>query len=122
MRVAYVVPGSGGTFYCENCVRDTGAVAALRERGHDVVMIPMYLPLFTDEPQITGPAPLFFISICFSESEVANAATKSNSHRIDENQRRVLRENLQQCIRSSSVPMFALARCNSFDETVTLGE
>lgn len=45
MRIVYVVPGTGDTFYCQNCVRDRATVLALRAAGHDVVVIPVYLPL-----------------------------------------------------------------------------
>jgi len=60
MRIIHIVPGSGGTFYCQNCVRDIALVKAFRELGHDVVVVPMYLPLFTDDPDIVGDAPVFF--------------------------------------------------------------
>lgn len=60
MKIVHIIPGTGGSFYCENCVRDGGLVKALREMGHDVVMVPMYLPLVTDEPGLTGDTPIFF--------------------------------------------------------------
>jgi glycosyltransferase involved in cell wall biosynthesis len=60
MRITHIVPGSGGTFYCENCLRDTPVVGALGERGNDVVMVPMYLPLFTDEGRDADEVPIFF--------------------------------------------------------------
>ena len=60
MKIVHLVPGSGGTFYCENCIRDIGVVRALRAAGHDVVLVPLYLPLFPDDPGPDGVAPLFF--------------------------------------------------------------
>lgn len=58
MKVVHIVPGSGGTFYCQNCMRDTALIQALRRQGVDVVMVPMYLPMFTDgNPDHT---PVFF--------------------------------------------------------------
>jgi glycosyltransferase involved in cell wall biosynthesis len=60
LKIVMIVPGSGGTFYCENCLRDTALIQALRRRGHDVVMVPMYLPFFTDEPGVSGETPVFF--------------------------------------------------------------
>lgn len=60
MKIVLIVPGSGGTFYCENCLRDAGLVAALRRQGHDVTMVPMYLPFFTDTPGIAADTPVFF--------------------------------------------------------------
>jgi glycosyltransferase involved in cell wall biosynthesis len=60
MRIVHIIPGSGGTFYCENCLRDSSLVRAVRARGHDVVMAPMYLPVFTDDPDLTRDTPVFF--------------------------------------------------------------
>ncbi|MBM4148154.1 MAG: glycosyltransferase family 4 protein [Lentisphaerae bacterium] len=60
MRVLNVVPGSGGTFYCENCLRDSVSVQALRRRGLDAVIVPMYLPMYHDDPALTRDAPVFF--------------------------------------------------------------
>jgi glycosyltransferase involved in cell wall biosynthesis len=45
MRIVQIVPGSGDAFYCENCVRDAALVGALRDAGHDVVVVPLYLPV-----------------------------------------------------------------------------
>lgn len=60
MRIVHIIPGSGGTFYCENCLRDTALVRALRRLGHDVVMVPLYLPMFIDAPEEIGDVPVFF--------------------------------------------------------------
>ena len=63
MKIVHIVPGTGGSFYCENCVRDSGLVKALRELGHEVIMVPMYLPLVIDEPDLTEETPIFFGAI-----------------------------------------------------------
>ncbi|MCK4563181.1 MAG: glycosyltransferase family 4 protein [Verrucomicrobia bacterium] len=60
MKVVHIVPGSGGTFYCQNCMRDSALVQALRRAGEDVVMVPMYLPMFTDGDPVQGDTPVFF--------------------------------------------------------------
>ncbi len=60
MRIVQILPGSGGTFYCENCLRDTALVQALRRQGQDVILVPMYLPLYTDGPDIARDVPVFF--------------------------------------------------------------
>ncbi len=60
MRVVQILPGSGGTFYCENCLRDTALVQALRRLGQDMILVPMYLPLYTDGPDIARDVPVFF--------------------------------------------------------------
>jgi len=60
MRIVHIVPGSGGGFYCQNCVRDVGLVKGLHRAGHDVLFVPMYLPFM----EITGDsvplAPVFY--------------------------------------------------------------
>jgi glycosyltransferase involved in cell wall biosynthesis len=64
MRIAYLVPGNGGRFYCENCQRDAAQLAALRQAGHDVVSVPLYLP--PDTSQLGGRVtPLFFGAVGF---------------------------------------------------------
>lgn len=63
MRIVHLSPGSGGTFYCQNCLRDTALVRALRAQGHDVVIVPMYLPLMADGAELVGKSPVFFGAI-----------------------------------------------------------
>ncbi len=60
MKIAQLTPGSGGGFYCENCLRDAALVRAMRKAGHDVVLIPMYLPMLDMDPGDIGEAPIFF--------------------------------------------------------------
>ncbi len=47
MRIIHLTPGTG-TFHCGSCLRDSALVKALRARGHDVLMAPLYLPLVLD--------------------------------------------------------------------------
>lgn len=60
MKIAQLAPGSGDNFYCENCLRDAAVVRAMRRLGHDVLMIPMYLPLQADKDEQISNAPIFF--------------------------------------------------------------
>ena len=60
MRIVYIVPGSGGSFYCQNCIRDIGVVKALRREGHDAVIVPMYLPLSSEDKPTVRTAPVFY--------------------------------------------------------------
>ncbi len=64
LRIVHLVPGSGGGFYCQNCLRDMAMVRALRDFGHDVVAVPMYLPWFaadeTGGREGDAPVPVFF--------------------------------------------------------------
>jgi len=60
MRILHLVPGSGGTFYCQNCLRDHILIRALRAKGHDVVLVPLYLPMYGGAVAAEANAPLFF--------------------------------------------------------------
>jgi glycosyltransferase involved in cell wall biosynthesis len=62
MKIIHIIPGSGGSFYCGNCLRDSKYFQALREMGHDVIKVPMYLPLFSDERDISD-VPVFYGAI-----------------------------------------------------------
>ena len=48
MHILYIQPGSGGSFYCQNCLRDLSVCDALRKAGHEVTMLPLYLPATAD--------------------------------------------------------------------------
>ncbi|MBK6282422.1 MAG: glycosyltransferase family 4 protein [Draconibacterium sp.] len=69
MNIIQIIPGSGGSFYCGNCLRDSKYVDALRKQGHQVVKIPMYLPLFSDEHDI-GEIPIFYGAIAMYLKQV----------------------------------------------------
>jgi glycosyltransferase involved in cell wall biosynthesis len=60
MKIAYCVPGTGGAFYCENCIRDYALITGLQELGHDVTVIPLYLPVSHDEGLGHLSAPIAF--------------------------------------------------------------
>lgn len=49
--------------YCGNCLRDNALVAALRKAGHQVTMVPLYLPLTLDERDQSADTPIFFSGI-----------------------------------------------------------
>lgn len=59
MKIVQIIPGSGGSFYCGNCLRDDKYYDTFKRLGHDVIKIPMYLPLFADEHDITN-VPVFY--------------------------------------------------------------
>jgi glycosyltransferase involved in cell wall biosynthesis len=60
MRIVQLTPGSGDSFYCENCLRDAALVGAMRKLGHDVLLVPMYLPLQNGQMEAFSNAPIFF--------------------------------------------------------------
>ena len=60
MKVVQLIPGTGGTFYCQNCMRDSALARSLRGRGIDVTLVPMYLPLGVDDEGLEQGLPVFF--------------------------------------------------------------
>jgi glycosyltransferase involved in cell wall biosynthesis len=63
MHIVNIVPGFGGTFYCGNCLRDSGYTSALRESGHESTTIPIYLPLSMDHVAKDEDIPVFYGAI-----------------------------------------------------------
>ena len=63
MKIVHIIPGSGGTFYCQNCMRDNELITSLKQLGHDVHMVPMYLPLNVDIEGLMGDTPVFYGAI-----------------------------------------------------------
>ncbi len=57
-KVVYLGTGAAG-MYCGSCLHDNALVAALRRLGHDVVLVPLYTPLRTDEPNQSLPCVFF---------------------------------------------------------------
>jgi glycosyltransferase involved in cell wall biosynthesis len=49
MKIVSIVPGFGGTFYCGNCLRDSVFVRSLKAMGHDSIILPIYLPLSSND-------------------------------------------------------------------------
>ena len=60
MKIVNIVPGFGGTFYCGNCLRDSGYTKSLRDLGHDAIMLPIYLPLTIQQDTKEDDTPLFY--------------------------------------------------------------
>nr|NIP97696.1 glycosyltransferase family 4 protein [Akkermansiaceae bacterium] len=61
MKVTFLTAGTG-SYHCGACMRDNALVTALHRDGHEVALLPMYLPMMLDEevlPQVRG-APIFF--------------------------------------------------------------
>ena len=64
MKVLFVTPGSGDGYFCGNCYRDNLMARALHRAGHEVTVMPLYLPL-THIGELQGAAPLFFPATTF---------------------------------------------------------
>jgi len=58
MKILFIIPGSGDSFYCGNCFRDNLQADALRKAGHDVIIMSLYLPL--RQKSFQADTPLFF--------------------------------------------------------------
>lgn len=61
MNVTFLTAGTG-SYHCGACMRDNTLVTALHREGHEVALLPMYLPMTLDEemlPQVEQ-APIFF--------------------------------------------------------------
>jgi glycosyltransferase involved in cell wall biosynthesis len=52
MRIAYITAGAAG-MYCGSCLHDNTLAAALMELGEDVLLVPTYTPLRTDEADVS---------------------------------------------------------------------
>lgn len=60
MKIVNIVPGFGGTFYCGNCLRDSGYTKSLIKLGHDAMMLPIYLPLTFKHGVTENSSPIFY--------------------------------------------------------------
>jgi glycosyltransferase involved in cell wall biosynthesis len=58
MRLLYLTAGAA-EMYCGSCLRDNALAGALKARGHDVVLAPVYTPTTTDETNVSDPHVLF---------------------------------------------------------------
>jgi len=58
MRLLHLTAGAA-EMYCGSCLRDNALASALKRRGHDVVLMPVYTPTTTDEPNVSASHVLF---------------------------------------------------------------
>ncbi|MEK6334730.1 MAG: glycosyltransferase family 4 protein [Acidobacteriota bacterium] len=52
MRILYLT-GGAGRMYCGSCLRDNALATELIARGHEVLLLPVYTPTHTDEPNVS---------------------------------------------------------------------
>ncbi len=62
MNIVQITPGAGG-MYCGNCFRDNALVGELRRLGHQVTMVPLYLPMTLEDADQSLGTPIFFSGI-----------------------------------------------------------
>ncbi|MHC4727369.1 MAG: glycosyltransferase family 4 protein [Planctomycetota bacterium] len=60
MNIVHITPSAGDSFYCENCLRDAALLKAMMDVGHDVLSVPLYLPLSADVSDSVIKSPIFF--------------------------------------------------------------
>lgn len=60
MKIAFVTPGHGLQFYCQNCFRDNALLRSFVSLGHEVTKVPMYLPSGMDAGANVISAPVFY--------------------------------------------------------------
>ena len=58
MRIAYLAAGAAG-MYCGSCLHDNTLAAELLRQGEDVVLVPIYTPIRTDEKDVSLPRVFF---------------------------------------------------------------
>lgn len=67
MKLAFLTAGAAG-MYCGSCMRDNTLVSALIRRGEDAVLIPTYMPIRTDEDDVsTGTVQIGGINVYLEE-------------------------------------------------------
>jgi len=59
VKLAFITPGTGN-YYCGVCMRDNSLARNLIDAGHEVTMLPTYLPHFLDEENVAEEQPIFF--------------------------------------------------------------
>lgn len=52
LKIVYLSPGAAG-MYCGSCMNDNMLARRLIEMGHDVLLLPLYTPLHTDEIDVS---------------------------------------------------------------------
>src|ERR1044072_816086 len=52
MRILYITAGAA-QMYCGSCLRDNARATGFLARGHDVLLVPLYTPTLTDEPNVS---------------------------------------------------------------------
>lgn len=61
MKILIISPSAGDSFYCGNCFRDSLQASSLIKAGHEVTIMPLYLP--TDHA--TEGVPIFFPAVSY---------------------------------------------------------
>ena len=60
MRIIHIMPGYVQNYYCENCLRDQVLVQSLQQAGHDIIVVPLYMPLKESQMQEVRASRIFY--------------------------------------------------------------
>ncbi len=60
MKIVQIVPGVGQTSTCANCLRDAVLLEDFRKLGHEVLVVPLYLPFRPHGERPAAEVPIFF--------------------------------------------------------------
>src|SRR5271167_2535354 len=52
MKIIAFTAGAG-PMYCGSCIRDNALAAELKRQGQDIILLPIYTPTLTDEPNVS---------------------------------------------------------------------
>jgi glycosyltransferase involved in cell wall biosynthesis len=52
MKIVAFTAGAG-PMYCGSCIRDNALAAEIKSQGHDIILLPIYTPTLTDEPNVS---------------------------------------------------------------------
>jgi glycosyltransferase involved in cell wall biosynthesis len=67
MKILELTAGAA-RMYCGSCLRDNALAAELKRQGHDVLLLPLYTPTRTDEPNVSeSKVFLNGISVCLDQ-------------------------------------------------------
>ena len=58
VKLAFITPGTGN-YFCGACMRDNSLARNLMDAGHEVTILPTYLPHFLDEDPVSPDQPIF---------------------------------------------------------------
>ena len=58
MKIVALTAGAG-QMYCGSCLRDNTLAAEIKAQRHDIILVPIYTPSRTDEPNVSYPKVFF---------------------------------------------------------------
>jgi len=65
------ITAGAANMYCGSCLRDNALAAELMAQGHDVVLVPLYTPTLTDEPNVSRKRVFFGGVSVYLEQQLA---------------------------------------------------